>query len=83
MRWPALLAATVALGARSAAAPSVPPFRLSALPSLVSTDSLAAWQLDKKVILLDVRPDLFVQQRGHARTYLPEVRERLLLIAGE
>ncbi len=65
MRWTTALASALCLGAWSAAAPrsSTPSFPAS--PRLVSTDSLAAWQLNKKVILLDVRPDVFAYLKGH------------------
>ena len=40
----------------------------SALPSLISTEQLAAWQRDRPVSLIDVRSDLFTYLEGH----LPE-----------
>jgi thiosulfate/3-mercaptopyruvate sulfurtransferase len=35
------------------------------LPRLISTESLAKWQMERKVILLDVRTDVFAYLKGH------------------
>ncbi|MGH7498318.1 MAG: sulfurtransferase [Gemmatimonadales bacterium] len=35
------------------------------LPRLVSTDELAQWQTEKRVVLLDVRTDVFAYLKGH------------------
>jgi thiosulfate/3-mercaptopyruvate sulfurtransferase len=44
------------------------PAASQSLPQLVSTDELAAWQAKKRVVLLDVRTDVFAYLKGH----LPE-----------
>ncbi len=60
MKSTIVLVTTLALGAWSAASPSSP-----SLPRLVSTEELARWQMERKVVLLDVRTDVFAYLGGH------------------
>jgi thiosulfate/3-mercaptopyruvate sulfurtransferase len=50
-------------GSRGGASPA--PVAKAALPALVSTDQLAAWQAAGPVVLLDVRTDVFAYLKGH------------------
>ncbi len=45
--------------------PSIPPPGPGALPALVSTDELSAWQRERRVSLVDVRADMFTYLGGH------------------
>ena len=69
MKWIVTLLATLTLGARTAAydpSPSFPSFPSPpSLPRLVSTEELARWQMEKRVVLLDVRSDVFTYLKGH------------------
>lgn len=58
-----LLAALIAFGTWAGKGGSFPSSPSS--PSLISTDSLASWQLHQRVILLDVRTDVFAYLKGH------------------
>ncbi|MDQ3224190.1 MAG: sulfurtransferase [Gemmatimonadota bacterium] len=63
-----LLGASLAAGCASH--PATPlrsaPVRSSAdLPGLVSTEQLAGWQRERRVNVIDVRPDLFTYLKGH------------------
>jgi len=61
---PALL--LLALGSwRPAPAGPAPRAVAAQLPRLISTESLAKWQMERKVILLDVRTDVFAYLQGH------------------
>lgn len=44
---------------------SVPATSPASLPGLVSTEQLAGWQRERRVNLIDVRPDLFTYLKGH------------------
>src|SRR5256885_1144146 len=70
MRWPrgwALLMSAVMACTRSTnagpAAAGVPP--AASFPRLVSTDELARWQSHGRVVVLDVRTDVFTYLKGH------------------
>jgi thiosulfate/3-mercaptopyruvate sulfurtransferase len=65
-RFRALASLLLALAFGSWRAPTAPPALASSpLPRLVSTDELARWQMEKKVVLLDVRTDVFSYLKGH------------------
>ncbi len=58
--------AALALACAGHAAPGPAPAAVGlALPKLVSTDSLARWQAEGPVVLLDVRTDVFAYLKGH------------------
>ncbi len=56
----AVIPLVLALAVGSWRAPTSPQ-----LPRLVSTDELARWQTEKKVVVLDVRTDVFAYLKGH------------------
>ena len=52
--------------AKPSTAPSAGPAPAPAsFPRLVSTDTLARWQSDRRVVVLDVRTDVFTYLKGH------------------
>ncbi len=63
MKWSVPLASLIALGASSA--PSASSASSPSLPHVISTEELSRWQMEKKVILLDVRTDVFAYLKGH------------------
>ena len=52
-------------GPSRAPQPPVAPAPAAALPGIVSTEELAAWQARGPVILVDIRTDVFTYLRGH------------------
>ena len=53
--------------ARASSAPPgpAPAAGPAAFPRLVATDTLARWQADRQVVVLDVRTDVFTYLQGH------------------
>ena len=62
--WLGLLGVSIVLGC-GATPPPLPAPAPGRLPALVSTDELSVWQRERRVSLVDVRPDMFTYLGGH------------------
>jgi len=64
--WAVLLGGVLACSKATSAPPAAGAAPASAtFPRLVSTDELARWQSERRVVVLDVRTDVFTYLKGH------------------